>query len=103
MRRIKTMTLATAAALLAIWPFHHKTAPAPLPDAPTPATPTPATPLPDMQPFFDNIIAHCNVVSDDPITIMFLADDGTFQIGSDCFEAYRAWHALTPARPLPVA
>jgi hypothetical protein len=56
-----------------------------------------------MQPFFDNIIAHCNVVSDDPITIMFLADDGTFQIGPDCFSAFRAWHALTPARPLPVA
>ena len=97
------MTLATAVALLAVWPFHHKPAPAPVPDAPLATTPTPATPLPDMQPFFDNIIAHCNVVSEDPVIIMFLADDGTYQIGPDCFTAFQAWHALTPAIPLPVA
>ena len=87
------MTLATAVALLAVWPFHHKPAPAPLPDAPLAATPT----------FFDNIIAHCNVVSEDPVIIMFLANDGTYQIGPDCFTAFQAWRALTPARPLPVA
>jgi hypothetical protein len=97
------LLLSEVALLAAMWPWHNKPAPAPLPEAPAAVAPTPATPLPDMQPFFDNIIAHCNVVSDDPITIMFLADDGTFQIGPDCFSAFRAWHALTPARPLPVA
>lgn len=72
---------------------------------PAVTAPAPAGPAQlDYTEFFKSIEAHCEVVSaDDPIVIMFLADDGTFQIGNDCFSAFKAWRQLRPQRPLPLA
>src|SRR6266568_1495421 len=104
MRKTTMLLLAEFALLSALWSWGHKPVPVPLPDSTTPTgTVAPEQPDPRLAAIFAAIEAHCYVVSDDPMTVMFLADDGTFQIGSDCFSAFQAWHALKPPRPLSVA
>jgi hypothetical protein len=100
------MIVFTVAVVLAMWPFHHKAPVLPTPDAPAVAIPTAPDP---MLAAIKHIEDHCSLVSFDDttakpiITVMFLADDDTWAIGSDCFSAFAAWKVMRPARELPRA